>query len=385
MTSVKAADKAPLNVPGTLIIGGGVIGLAIGWRLLQRGEPVTLLERGETGREASHAAAGMLAIANEVHFQEDLNLLLRLESMRLYPEFVSELEGFTGQAVDYRTDGAIAISLHADETAELRNLYEYQLERKLPVRWLRGEEVRELEPSLAGFVVGGVLCPMDHQVDNRRLVAALRTAFVKAGGQLREHCAVTRVNLGESGPPTVETGEQTWNAQRVVLAAGSWSGLVPGLESWLRPLVRPVKGQMLALRMPAPDFLVRMIKTPDVYMAPKSDGRLVIGATVEEMGFNRDLTAGAMYELLKGAWRAVPSVYELPIDEMWCGFRPGSRDNAPILGETEVPGFYVATGHYRNGIVNTPVTAKYLAGLILDGAQPELLRRLSPRRFTKPE
>jgi glycine oxidase len=285
--------------------------------------------------------------------------------------------------VDYRTEGAIAISLHADETAELRNLYEYQLEKKLPVRWMSGAEVRELEPRLAGFVVAGVMCPMDHQVDNRRLVAALKTAFLKAGGTLREGCEVSRVILAEDRPPEALAEGKAWRGERLVLAAGSWSGLIPGLESWLRPLVRPVKGQILALRMPSPDFLVRMIKSPDVYIAPKSDGRLVIGATVEEMGFNRDLTAGAVYELLKGAWRAIPSVYELPIDEIWCGFRPGSRDNAPILGETDVPGFYVATGHYRNGIINTPVTAKFISELILDGKRPELLMRLSPRRFAR--
>lgn len=366
---------------GTLIVGGGVIGLSIGWRLLQRGEPVTILERGEAGQEASSAAAGMLSIANEVHYQEDLNLLLRMESMRLYPEFVSELESFAGSSVDYRTEGAIAISLHADDTAELKNLFEYQLERKLPVSWMSGEEVRELEPGVAGFVVAGVMCPMDHQVNNRLLVSTLRAAFLKAGGTLREHCEVSELRMEDGRPPAIVAQGEEWRPARVVLAAGSWSGLIPGLDGWLRPLVRPVKGQILALRMPSPDFLVHMLKTPDVYMAPKSDGRLVIGATVEEVGFNRDFTAGAGYELLKGAWRAMPSVYELPIDEMWCGFRPGSRDNAPLLGETGVEGFYVATGHYRNGIVNTPITAKYMSELILDGNRPELLLKLSPGRF----
>ena len=201
------------------------------------------------------------------------------------------------------------------------------------------------------------------------------------GGTLREHCEVSEVRLEDGRPPAIVAQGEEWRPARVVLAAGSWSGLIPGLDGWLRPLVRPVKGQILALRMPSPDFLVHMLKTPDVYMAPKSDGRLVIGATVEEMGFNRDFTAGAGYELLKGAWRAMPSVYELPIDEMWCGFRPGSRDNAPLLGETGVEGFYVATGHYRNGIVNTPITAKYMSELILDGKRPELLQKLSPGRF----
>ena len=369
--------------PGTLIIGGGAIGLAIGWKLARRGEQVTLLERGRVGQEASSAAAGMLAIANEVHFQEDLNLLLRQESMKIYGAFVEELEAAAGQSVDYRTEGAIAISLHADDTAELRNLYEYQREKRLPVQWLNGEEVRELEPALAGFVVAGVLCPMDHQVDNRKLVVALEAAFVHAGGTLREECEVSEVRLAEEGRSSVIAGGEELSAERIVLAAGAWSGLIPGLKSWLRPLVRPVKGQILALTMPSQDYLTHMIKTPDVYIAPKSDGRLVVGATVEEMGFNRDITAGGVYELLKGAWRALPSVYELPIQETLCGFRPGSRDNAPIMGATDVEGLYVATGHYRNGIINTPITAQFMSELILDGKRPELLRRLSPDRFTR--
>ena len=371
------------NDQGTLISGGGVIGMSIGWRLAQRGEPVTILEKGQAGQEASSAAAGMLSIANEVKFQEDLSLLLRLESMKLYPDFVDDLESSSGHDVDYRTEGAIAISLHADDTAELRNLYEYQLEKKLPVRWLSGDEARELEPVLAGFVVAGVMCPMDHQVDNRKLVEAVKAAFLKAGGELHEYCEVEEVRLQSGRPPEVLAAGEEWRAKRLVLAAGSWSGLIPGLQSWLRPLVRPVKGQALALTMPSADFLTHMIKTPDVYIAPKSDGRLVVGATVEEMGFNRDITAGAIYELLRGAWRAVPSVYELPLQETWCGFRPGSRDNAPILGKTDVEGFYVATGHFRNGIINTPVTAKFMRELILDDSTPALRQPLSPSRLLR--
>ncbi|HKI99054.1 MAG TPA: FAD-dependent oxidoreductase, partial [bacterium] len=193
---------------------------------------------------------------------------------------------------------------------------------------------------------------------------------------------VDEVRLLDEGPPAVVAGGREWRHERLLLAAGSWSGLIPGLDGALRPWVRPVKGQILAIRAPA-DLIRHNIRTPDVYIVPRVDGRLVVGATVEEMGYNRDLTVGGVFELLRGAWRALPGVYEMPIEEIWCGFRPGSRDNAPILGETEIPGFFIATGHYRNGILNTPVTAHYMSEAILGGELPEFMAPFSPRRFSK--
>jgi glycine oxidase len=180
----------------------------------------------------------------------------------------------------------------------------------------------------------------------------------------------------------VRAGEREYTARRLVIAAGAWSGLLPGLPEAVRPPVRPVKGQALSLRSHQPEFLRHLVRTPRCYMGPKSDGRIVIGATVEEMGFNRDLTAGGMYELLRAAWEALPGVYELPIQEMWCGFRPGSRDNGPILGESRIPGVFVATGHFRNGILFAPVTAHYMSRLILEGDLPEALKPFSPLRFS---
>jgi glycine oxidase len=366
---------------GTLIIGGGVIGLAIGWKLRLGGEPVTLLERDETGRQASWAAAGMLGPTSEVHFQEDRNLQLGRESLDLYPDFARELEAFTGLEVGYRSEGSLSISLHADDTAELRHLFEYQQELHLPVRWLSGSEVQRMEPALSHNVVAGVFSPVDHSVDNRKLGQALRAAFIKAGGALHEHCPVEEVRLREDGPPSVRAGGREWRYEKLLLAAGSWSGLIPGLDGALRPWVRPVKGQILAIRA-TPDLLTHTVRTPDVYIVPRADGRLIVGATVEEMGFNTDLTVGGVLELLRGAWRAIPGVFELPIHEIWCGFRPGSRDNQPILGETEIPGFFIATGHFRNGILNTPVTAKAMSELILTGTTPEVIAPFSPRRFS---
>ncbi|MCH8885544.1 MAG: glycine oxidase ThiO [SAR324 cluster bacterium] len=367
---------------GTLIIGGGVIGLAIGWKLLLRGEPVTLLEKGDTGREASWAAAGMLAPVGEVHFQEDQNLRLGMESMRRYPAFVEALESDAGMKVDYRREGGLSVSLHPDDTAELRHRFEYQQALELPVRWLRGGEAQEMEPALSPNVVAAVYSPDDHQVDNRKLVEALKAAFLKAGGALHEQTPVERLVLHENGAPSVLAGNREWRHQRLLLTAGSWSGMIPGLDGALRPWVRPVKGQILAIQA-GPETLRHNIRTPDVYIVPRLDGRLIVGATVEEMGFDRTLTVGGIFELVRGAWRAIPAVYEMPLAETWCGFRPGSRDNAPIIGETEIPAFFIATGHYRNGILNTPVTAEVMSEIMLGGQPPEFLAPFSPLRFTE--
>ena len=365
----------------TLIIGGGIVGLGIGWKLAQRGQAVTILERGQAGREASWAAAGLLAPATEVHYQEDRNLKLGLESMRLYPEFVAELEAYAGTGVDYRTEGAIAVAATADDAADLQALFEYQLELGLPVRKLSGEEAREMEPALSGYITAGVFCPMDHHIDNRLLVDALKVAYLKAGGTLLENTEVQRVVIDGATYRGVEAGGQMFGSRQLLIAAGSWSGLLPGLPDFIRPPVRPVKGQLFSVRSPGPEFLTHFIRSPRLYIAPKSDGRIVMGATVEEMGFNRDLTAGALYSLLKEAWDHLPGVYELAILETWCGFRPGSRDNSPLLGESAIPGVFLATGHYRNGILFAPVTAHYMSQLLLDGENPALLQQFSPRRF----
>ena len=363
----------------TVVIGGGVAGLGVGWKLAQRGESVVLLERGETGKEASWAAAGMLAPANEAHFQEDENLFLGRASMALYPEFVEELEAFTGIDVDYRTEGTLSVALDADDTAVLKELFAAQQKYELPVRWLSGDEAREIEPGLANYVCAGIFCPMDHQIDNRKLVEALKVAFQKAGGTLLEHTEVTKIQT--EGGLVVSAGEQTWQAKRIVLAAGAWSGLIPGLPDAARPPVRPLKGQMFSLEAPSPDFLTHVIRAPDIYIAPKSNGTIVMGATMEEMGFDRRMTAGGLYSKLKGAWETVPGVYDLPIKETWTGFRPSSRDNAPLLGETVVPGLFAATGHHRGGILFAPATAIHMANLILDGTLPDVLKPFDPKRF----
>ncbi|MCZ6473673.1 MAG: glycine oxidase ThiO [SAR324 cluster bacterium] len=367
---------------GTLIIGAGVVGLGIGWKLAQAGEQVIILERGLAGREASWAAAGMLCPANEAHYQQDSNLELAQECMRLYPEFVQELEACSGMNVDYRTEGTLTVALNADDAAAVKVFFEYQLEKGLPVRWLSGDEAREMEPQLSNFVSAGISCPMDHQIDNRKMMEALKRAFLKAGGELHEQTEVTHVRCDGGKYRGVMAGEREWLSERLVLAAGSWSGLVSGIPEHVRPPVRPVKGQMFSLRAPFPGFITRVIRAPDIYISPKSDGRIVFGATVEEMGFDAGLTAGGLYSLLKGAWETVPGTYDLPIDEMWSGFRPSSRDNTPLMGASRVEGLFIATGHHRHGILFAPATAIHMSRLILEGEPPQSLLPFDPSRFT---
>ena len=363
-----------------LIIGAGVIGLSLGWKLLQAGRRVTLLEKGETAREASWVGAGMLAPVGEVHFKEEGIMRLGRESLALYPDFVAELRAFTGMEVEYRTEGMLGVSLHADDTAEMRRLFEFQLELGLNVEWLGADRIQRLEPSLTHNAVGGIFAPGDHSIDTRALNAALKAAFLKAGGELLENTPVDEVCLSEQAPHKVIAGGQEYAAETLVLAAGAWSGMIPGLQGALRPLVRPVKGQIITLQA-QPGFLTHTLRTVDVYMVPRADGRVVVGATVEEMGFNRDITVGGVFELLRGAWRALPGVYEMPLLETVVGFRPGSRDNAPLLGETDIPGFFLATGHYRNGILNAPATAVYLSRQITGQSVPEFFGEFSPGRF----
>ena len=230
---------------GTLIIGAGVVGLGIGWKLAQCGERVTILERGQAGHEASWAAAGMLAPANEAHFQQAANLVLARESMRLYPDFVAELEACSGTKVDYRTEGTLALALNADDAAQLKHHYEFQLEHELPVRWLSGDEAREMEPQLSNYVCAAVFSPVDHQIDNRLLVEALKVAYLKAGGVLHEYTEVTEFLCGPGGFQGARAGGRTWETARALLAAGSWSGMIAGIPEAARPhpgnLYRPQK------------------------------------------------------------------------------------------------------------------------------------------------
>lgn len=383
-----------MKQPDLLIVGGGLIGLGIGWEVARSGMEVVLVERDgpeERPNCASWAAAGMLAPAAETGFQEEPQLALAQASLALYPEWSAEVEAAAGAGVDYRTEGTLIVALDQDDVAWLDRVARTQKALGLdPVR-IRGAEAREIEPHLSPSITTALVAAGDHQVDNRRLWQALRTAFVRAGGTSRPGMTATRIAheggraTGIRARPTAEpeAEEEFLPAARTLVCAGSWTRelLSAGVPSSLTPPIRPVKGQILSLEMSELLTLNHVIRTRRVYLAPKSEGRLVVGATSEEQGFDRRLTAGAVLTLLRDAWETAPGVYDLPVREMWTGLRPAARDNAPVLGRTALEGLFLATGHYRNGVLLTPITARSMRDLLVDGVTSELIRPFTPTRF----
>jgi glycine oxidase len=365
-----------------VIVGGGICGLSIGWNLLRAGRAVTVLDRAEAGRGATWAAAGMLAAQIECEPGEETLLPLLLESRRLWPGFARELEDAAGMGVDLRAEGTLAVGLDRDDVESLRFTYDYHRGLGLDMTWLSGPEARAMEPHLSPRVAAGVFSPQDHQVDNRKVADALKRAFTAAGGVLREHLGVDEIMISGGRVTGVRAGDSGIRADIVVLAAGAWSRAVAGLPDSVRPPVRPVKGQMVSLRMPAEAPLIRhVVWGPGAYLVPRRDGTLLLGATVEEQSFDASLTAGGVFEILRRAWETLPGVYDLPVAEMWTGFRPTSRDDAPLLGPTPIDGLIVATGHHRNGILLAPVTARAIGGFILTGRLPDEARPFQPSRF----
>jgi glycine oxidase len=369
--------------PKTVVIGAGVVGLAIAWRLAEAGAPVTVYDAGKAGHGASWAAAGMLAAAVETEPGEEALLPLTLESQRLWPDFAKALEAASGIAVGYREEGTLVLALTRDDAAQLRFTFEFQRSLGLDLEWLSAAEARALEPHLRPGISAAVASPNDHQVENRDVARALVVAAQGAGAVLREHCAVREVDMAAGRAVGVLTERGRESGDIVVLAAGAWSRQIAGIPPQELPPVRPIKGQMLALRMdPVAPLLRHVLWLPrGGYMVPRGDGRLVIGGTVEEKGFDSEITAGGMLALLEGAWRAVPGIEELPIAETWAGFRPGSRDDAPLLGPSGIDGLVVATGHHRNGILLTPITAALINDYALTGKMPDRARPFSPQRF----
>jgi glycine oxidase len=368
--------------PRVAIIGAGVIGLGIAWRLAGRAA-VTVFDRAKAGSGASHAAAGMLAACCEAEPGEEALVALGRESQARWPAFADELSRATGIDVELRREGTLVLALTADDQAEIAHRLEFQRQLDLPLEWLSAAQTRAREPHLAGKIAGALFSAQDHQVDNRKLAQALRAAAEAAGVTIHEHRPVKEIVLqgGRAKGVALEDGTIA-AADIVVLAAGAWSRGIAGLPPDRRPPVRPVKGQMLALQMDrAAPLLTHVLWAPGAYLVPRRDGRLIVGGTVEEQGFDDKITAGGMLTLLEAAWRAVPAIEELPVAEIWVGHRPGSRDDAPILGPGPAEGLVYATGHHRNGILLAPVTADAIARLVLDDVVEPAIKPFGLERF----
>jgi glycine oxidase len=331
-----------------VVVGAGVIGLACAWRCAQKGMRTLVLEREPVaGAGASGVAAGMLAPVTEAEFGEEPLLALNLAGAEMWPAFAAEL------GITYNASGAIAVAADRDDAEELRRLLAFQQSLGLDVRWLGGRECRRLEPRLAPRVPGGILAPHEHQVEPRAVVRALVRATEAAGVELRFEVEVTE-------PLELD-------AEHVILAAGCWSGSP----------VRPVKGQILRLR--GGPLSERLVRTPRCYVVSRPDGEVVVGATVEERGFDTTVTADGVFRLLEAAREVLPDVTELEFVEAAARLRPGTPDNAPLIGERD--GLVWATGHHRNGVLLTPITAMAVAAMVAGESPPDVVESFSPGRF----
>lgn len=367
------------------VVGGGVIGLSVAWRAAQRGLRVIVLERAEPGAGASSVAAGMLAPVTEASLAEQAVLRLGLVSAGLYPEFVAELRSAVPE-VDpgYLTCGTLAVARDRDEAEALERELEVRLGLGLRVERLRPSQARSLEPALAPSVRLGLRVATDHAIDPRKLTAALVRAVPAAGAQVRTGADVVSVQRGARGALAgvgLSSGERI-GAQQVVIAAGSWAGEIEGIPDSARVPLHPVKGQIMRLRDPSgPGLLNQVVRMGSGYLVPRGDGRYVLGATMEERGFDTTVTAGAVHQLLRDAGELVPGISELEIEEISAGLRPATPDNAPVIGPSAVSGLHYAVGHYRNGILLAPVTAEILAGVLAGDGVPDEAAPFSAERL----
>lgn len=342
-----------------------MIGLSCAWRLAQAGAGVAVLERGEPGGGATHVAAGMLAPVGELSFGEPELLQLTLEAAGMYPEFVAELEAATGLGTGYERLGALHLALDRDEAAQLRRVHGLQRSLELGAEWLPPRRCRDLEPGLTPSFHGGVFAAGEAAVDPRRLTVALLAACAAEGAEVRAGAEVVDGVFEGGRIVGVRTAGEEVRAETVLLAGGAWSGSMAWLPEEARPPVRPVKGQVVELRGRGDEpVATHILASERVYLVPRPDGRLVVGATVEEMGFDTAVTAGGLHELLREAYRLLPDVAEMELVGATAGLRPGTPSNLPLVGPGAIDGLVLATGHYRNGILLAPLAAQTVAQLV---------------------
>jgi glycine oxidase len=367
-----------------IFVGGGVIGLGSAWRAAERGAKVCVLERDRPAAGASAVAAGMLAPVGETSWGEEHLLAFNFESLRRWPEFARALEEQSGAEVEFAVRGSLHVALDRDEAEELRRKYDLHRRLGLESEWLSGSACRKVEPGLTTAVRGGAHVPGEATVDPRKVGQALVDAVEASGVSLESGAEVVGATRG-AGSWHLETRDgRGFEADTLVVTAGSWSGNVDWLPAEARLPVRPVKGEIVTLRGPADDPpCERIIGGERTYLVPRADGRLIVGATVEELGFDTTLTAGGVHELLRESYRLLPEIAELEFAEARVGLRPGTPDNAPFVGRGPIDGLLVATGHFRNGILQTPLTCDSIAALLAGETPPVDLEPFSPQRFAE--
>jgi glycine oxidase len=366
------------------IIGGGVIGCSIAWRLAQAGMRVVVIERGAVGHEASHAAGGMLAPLAEADAADDF-FHLAVASRAMYAEFARELKEASGIDIEYRTEGTLYLSLTEEDDDELDHRWQWQHAAGLNVKRLNADCVRKLEPLVNERLRWALKFPDDHQVNNRQLTIALHSAAQKAGVEFRTQLAADRILTENQQAIGVSTDRGEIRSKVIIVAAGSWSGLLKEDGGNLLPAFRvePVRGQMISVEMPQPQ-ISHVIYSQRSYLIPRLGGFLIAGSTSERVGYDKRVTAGGVASIIERASEVLPCFGEAAIQETWAGLRPGSPDDLPILGvDPRISGLIYATGHYRNGILLTPVTAKAISELVLKGESSVNLSPFSVERFAR--
>jgi glycine oxidase len=363
------------------VVGGGAIGLGIAGELASDHE-VTLFERGEFAREASHAAAGMLGPIMEVEYNEPEQLSLNQASHEIYPSFINELEDETGVDTGFRTEGTFMVASSPSEIEEMDRLFEYQKRIGLEVERISVEECRTIEPRISNYVSKAIYTKSDYQVDNRQLCEALLERCRLRGVELRDHEPVKEVRVEEDRVSEIISSDNHYEPDLCVIAAGAWSGQVEGLPEPDQMPIRPVKGQALSVALSDPPEIEHVVRGPGTYCVPKADGRMVIGSTMEEEGYDKRTTAGGVLDLLHKAYEILPFIYENELLESWANVRPASRDSLPVIGPSEhTDNLLFATGHYRNGILLTPITIQLIADWIRDGEVPSMMEPFLPSRY----
>lgn len=357
-----------------VVIGAGIAGLAIGWRLRQAGADVTVLERAQPAHGATWAAAGMLSVVGEGAQDNPAERTLAQSASSLWPAFAGELEEACGRSVGYRADGKLILALDGEEHAHLQSIAaNFPGSAVIPA-----DDARAMEPTIAAATVGALWDPTEAQVDNRAVGTALVRAFLMAGGDLQSNEAVVSIEVQGQRVVGVRSPFAVYEGDAYVVAAGAWTSTIAGLPSQALPVVIPVKGEMIAL---ACDHIPgRILWGGGVYLVPRHN-RLLVGATATRDGFDTALTQAAMQWLFGAAQKLVPALSRESVVEHWSGLRPGSSDNLPILGRTGIEGLYIASGQFRNGILFAPAIADSVSALVLGRASTIDIGAFDPLRF----
>ena len=367
-----------------LIIGGGIIGLSIAWRLIGIGKKVIIIDKKNLGKEASWAAAGMLSGRLDLKPCEKKLLPIFEKSHLAWPKFAEELENKSGKSIGYKKEGTLRVACDLHEEKKLKNNYDFLKNNKVNITWLSGDKIRDKEPYVSNNVLSGFFSPDDHHVNNRYILDALITILKKNKNNciFKENTEVEKIITNKNQVIGVKTNNEIIKTKEIIVCSGAWTSKIKNIEIKEVP-IRPVKGQMVCLKIPKNISLLKHILwRENVYLVPRNNSDLIIGATEEEMGYDKSLTVGGIYNLLKIAREVLPAIEDLSIVESWSGLRPTSRDDAPIIGPSKkLKGLIYATGHHKNGILLAPLTSSIIKNYYLNGNIGNDFNNFEPGRF----